>query len=93
MTAFLEKSVTIVNARGLHARAAARLVKTVEQFRDAEVRLAKDDMDVAGTSIMGLLMLGAGIGSVVTVRAGGAGAEAALAAVVALIERRFDEDA
>lgn len=84
--------VRIQNARGLHARASAKLVKAVGDL-DAEVTLAKDGQVVDARSIMGLLMLGAGVGSEVEVAAEGPDAEQALAAVIALIEARFDEEA
>lgn len=87
----LARTVRICNARGLHARASAKLVKVASGF-DAEVRIGKDGQIVDARSIMGLLMLGAGIGSDVTVEAEGPEAEAALQAVVTLIEGRFDEE-
>lgn len=85
------RTVRICNARGLHARASAKLVKVASGF-DAEVEVVKDGQAVDARSIMGLLMLGAGIGSDVEVRATGVEAQAALDAVVALIEARFDEE-
>ncbi len=85
------RSVQVCNARGLHARASAKLVKVVQPF-EAEVRVARDGQSVDARSIMGLLMLGAGQGSTLEISAEGADAEAALDAVVALIEARFDED-
>jgi phosphocarrier protein HPr len=84
-------SVVIVNRRGLHARAAAKFVKVAEQFV-ADIEVAKDDMVVSGTSIMGLMVLAAAIGSQLEIRARGREAEAALAALVALVERGFDEN-
>ena len=81
----------IGNQKGLHARAAAKFVKVAGGF-DADVRVAKGEMDVHGGSIMGLMMLAAGLGSEVEIRARGREAAAALAALLALIERRFDED-
>jgi phosphocarrier protein HPr len=84
-------SVAIVNRRGLHARAAAKFVKVAEQFV-AEVEVAKDDMVVPGTSIMGLMVLAAALGSHLEIRARGREADAALAALVALVERGFDEN-
>jgi len=87
----LTRTVRICNARGLHARASAKLVKAVSPF-EAEVHIIKDGQAVDARSIMGLLMLGAGIGSEVEVLAEGPEAETALAAVVALIEARFDEE-
>jgi phosphocarrier protein len=84
-------SVTIVNRRGLHARAAAKFVKVAEQFA-ADVEVVKDDMTVCGTSIMGLMVLAAALGSQLEIRTRGREAQAALAALVALIERGFDEN-
>lgn len=86
------RAVTICNERGLHARAAAKFVRTVERF-DAEITVAKDGTEVPGTSIMGLMMLAAGPGTALALRAAGPEADAALAALADLIERRFDEDA
>jgi phosphocarrier protein HPr len=87
----LRATVTIVNRRGLHARAAAKFVKVAEQFVvDVEVR--KDDMVVCGTSIMGLMVLAAALGSQLEIRTRGREAQAALAALVALVERGFDEN-
>jgi len=87
-----ERRVTIRNQRGLHARAAAKFVRTVESF-DAEVTVVKDDMRVPGTSIMGLMMLAAGPGTILYLRASGADAAGALDALADLIARGFDEDA
>ena len=84
-------SVTIVNRRGLHARAAAKFVKVAEQFA-ADVEVVKDDMVVCGISIMGLMVLAAALGTQLEIRARGREAEAALAALVALVERGFDEN-
>jgi phosphocarrier protein len=83
-------SVTIVNRRGLHARAAAKFVKVAEQFA-ADVEVVKDDMVVCGTSIMGLMVLAAALGAQLEIRARGREAAGALAALVALVERGFDE--
>jgi phosphocarrier protein len=85
------RRVTIRNQRGLHARAAAKFVKTAEAFA-AEIRVVKDDTEVLGTSIMGLMMLAAGPGTEIDLRATGADAEAALDALAQLIDRKFDED-
>ncbi|WP_282008072.1 HPr family phosphocarrier protein [Brevundimonas aveniformis] len=85
------RAVTICNARGLHARASAKLVKAVAEF-DAEVHVFKDGQSVDARSIMGLLMLGAGLGSQVEISADGPDAQAALEAVIGLIEARFDEE-
>ena len=84
-------TVTIRNSRGLHARAAAKFVKLAEEF-DAALTVEKDGQDVAGTSIMGLMMLAAGPGSCITIRADGHEAEAALAALCELVELGFHED-
>ena len=77
--------VTICNQRGLHARAAAKFVKTAEVFT-ADIRVTKDDLTVGGTSILGLMMLAASPGSTLTLVVEGADAQAALQAVVALVE-------
>ncbi len=82
--------VTIVNKRGLHARASAAFVKTAEQF-DAEVSVTKDGHTVSGGSIMGLLMLGASPGSTILIETEGQDAEEALEALTALVEARFNE--
>ena len=87
----LEKDLTIVNRRGLHARASAKLVKLVETF-DADVQVSKDGQTVGGTSIMGLMMLAASKGSVISVNAAGEDAEAAVEALAMLVRNRFDED-
>ena len=81
----------IRNQRGLHARAAAKFVKVAGGF-NAQVRVIKGDMDVSGTSIMGLMMLAAGIGTDIELRASGAQANEAMRALVDLIERKFDEE-
>jgi len=82
---------TICNQRGLHARAAARFVKTAGQF-DAEIRVRKNGAEVSGRSIMGLMMLAAAPGSVIELSATGHEAEAAVAALARLVECKFDED-
>jgi phosphocarrier protein len=83
--------VEILNKRGLHARASAKFVKTATGF-NAEVRVAKDGAGVDARSIMGLMMLAAGPGCCIDIAAEGPQAEAALAALVALVAARFDED-
>src|SRR5215469_8537745 len=80
--------VTIVNKRGLHARASAVFVKTAEQF-DAEISVTKDGQTVNGGSIMGLLMLGASPGSTILIETEGPEAEEALEALTTLVEARF----
>jgi phosphocarrier protein len=86
----LEKDLTIVNRRGLHARASAKLVKLVETF-DADVEVSRDGQTVGGTSIMGLMMLAASTGSCIKVRITGAQAEPALEAITDLVESGFGE--
>jgi phosphocarrier protein len=87
----LSRVLTIVNTKGLHARASAKFVQCAAKF-DAQVMVAKDGSAVSGTSIMGLMMLGAGIGSEIAVSAAGREAEAALDALAALVASRFGED-
>jgi phosphocarrier protein HPr len=82
---------TICNQKGLHARAAARFVKTAGLF-EAEVVVRKNGTEVSGRSIMGLMMLAAAPGTIVELAATGRQAEAAVAALAALIECKFDED-
>jgi phosphocarrier protein len=82
---------TIRNRRGLHARAAARFVKLAWEY-DAEVTVAKNGTQVSGRSIMGLMMLAAGPGTEIELRASGPQARAALDALAALIESGFDEE-
>lgn len=86
----VQARVRIVNIRGLHARAAAKFVKTAETF-DARVEVTKDDMTVTGTSILGLMMLAAATGAVLEMRAVGAEASQAIEALAALVARGFDE--
>jgi phosphocarrier protein HPr len=85
------RDITIGNKRGLHARAAARLVQLAEKF-DAEVTVSKDATTVGGTSIMGLMMLAAGIGSTIRITADGPQAEAAINALCDLVADRFGEE-
>lgn len=89
--ATLHRTVTIVNRRGLHARAAARFVKVAARF-DARITVAKNGTEVSGLSIMGLMMLAAGPGAEIEIRASGTDAEAALEALEALIASKFDEE-
>ena len=84
-------TVDIVNKKGLHARASAKFVKLASTF-DAEVTVSKDGQTVDARSIMGLMMLAAGIGSSVDIEAQGNEAQAALTALSALVAARFDED-
>ncbi|MBP1807551.1 HPr family phosphocarrier protein [Rubellimicrobium aerolatum] len=84
------RTLRIVNIKGLHARASARLVEVVEAH-DARATVSKDGMETAGDSIMGLLMLGAGIGSEIEVETEGAEAERLAEAIAALVADRFGE--
>jgi phosphocarrier protein len=86
-----ERTVEIVNERGLHARASAKFVKLASGF-DAEVTVARDGTSVDARSIMGLMMLAAGIGSTIEIVAEGPEARPALDALVELVEGRFDEE-
>ena len=86
----LSRDLPIVNKRGLHARAAACFVQCAEGF-EATITVSKDQHTVGGTSIMGLMMLAAGIGSTIHVAAAGPDAEAALAALVELVADKFGE--
>ena len=80
----------IQNVKGLHARASARLVEVVEAH-DAQATVSKDGMSTSGDSIMGLLMLGAGIGSDIEVETEGPEAEALMEAIAALVGDKFGE--
>ena len=82
----------IINKRGLHARASAKFVQMVERF-NAEVWVTKGSETVGGTSIMGLMMLSAGPGTSIVVSAIGPDAEAAIAAITALVASKFNEEA
>jgi phosphocarrier protein len=86
----VRRRVPIVNARGLHARAAAKFVQLAEQFA-AEIIVAKGDIEVPGTSIMGLLLLAAAKDCEIELRASGREAEAAIAALAILIAGGFDD--
>jgi len=86
----LSRDLAIVNKRGLHARAAARFVQCAERY-EATITVSKDQHTVGGTSIMGLMMLAAGIDATIRVTAEGPDAEAALAALMALVADKFGE--
>jgi len=86
----VSKEVQIANRRGLHARASALFAKTAGKF-SAKVQVCKGDTCVVGTSIMGLMMLGAAKGEAVTISASGADAEKALEALTSLIVDLFGE--
>lgn len=83
-------SLEIVNDKGLHARASAKFVETVERF-DARARVSRDGMEVSGDSIMGLMMLAASRGTSIDVVVEGAEAEALASALRALVGNRFGE--
>ncbi len=87
----LSRTVTIANKRGLHARASAKFV-TLASGLSATILVSKDGHEVVGTSIMGLMMLGAAMGDSITITVSGDGAEAALEAVTRLVEDRFGEE-
>ena len=86
------REVTIVNKRGLHARASAKFVAAVAEMDGCEVRVSKDGHSAAGDSILGLMMLGAAKGDTVELATRGADAEQRLAELVALVEGGFGED-
>lgn len=87
----VQRSVTIVNSRGLHARAAARFVKLAEGF-DAQIYVTRNGESVPGVSIMGLMMLAAAPGCDILIEAAGAEAEAAVDALAGLVAAGFEED-
>ena len=87
----LTRTLAIQNAKGLHARASARFVETVERY-DASASVTRDGQTVAGDSIMGLLMLAAGQGATIEVSVDGPEAEALMAALEALLAARFGEE-
>jgi phosphocarrier protein len=85
------RQVAITNQRGLHARASAKFVNLASQI-DAKIEVEKDGHRVCGTSIMGLMMLGAAMGDSVIIHVEGVYAEAALAQLVELVEAKFGEE-
>ena len=87
----LHRDLLIVNKKGLHARATAKFVQCCDRF-DAAITVTKDDETVGGSSIMGILTLGAAKGSTICVSASGPQAEAALDALATLVANRFGED-
>ncbi len=87
----ISKELLITNKRGLHARASAKFVQTVERF-SAEVWVTRGGETVGGTSIMGLMMLSAGPGATITVSAIGPEAQAAIDAITNLVESKFNEE-
>ena len=87
----VRRRVTILNSRGLHARAAAKFAKTVGAY-DAQVTVSKGEQTVSGLSIMGLMMLGAAMGDQITIKATGPDAAQALSQLVTLVEDKFGEE-
>jgi phosphocarrier protein HPr len=87
----LTRTIRIGNRRGLHARASAKFVNLASQL-DATIEVEKDGNRVCGTSIMGLMMLGAAMGDSVTIHVSGMGAEGALERLAQLVEERFGEE-
>jgi phosphocarrier protein len=87
----VSRTVAITNKRGLHARASAKFV-TLAAKLDATIMVSKDGHEVVGTSIMGLMMLGAAMGDSIVISASGNDADNALAACADLVEDRFGED-
>ena len=90
MTA-VSREVEVTNKRGLHARASAKFVNLASEI-DAMIEVEKDGNRVCGTSIMGLMMLGAAMGDRVVIHVEGVGADQALERLVALVEERFGEE-
>ena len=87
----VSREVRITNQRGLHARASAQFVNLASELR-SDIEVEKDGNRVCGTSIMGLMMLGAAMGDAITIHVDGDGAEEALEKLVALVEERFGEE-
>jgi phosphocarrier protein len=87
----ISRTVQIINKRGLHARASAKFV-TLASTQPVEILVIKDGPAVTGTSIMGLMMLGAAMGDTITISADGDGAETAVGALCELVEAKFGED-
>ena len=86
----LERTVTIANKNGLHARPAAEIVKTAAKFK-SDITLVRDDLEVNGKSIMGVMMLAAEYGATLVLRADGADEQAAITAIAELIQSKFGE--
>jgi phosphocarrier protein HPr len=86
----IERDVTIANKNGLHARPAAEIVKTAAKYK-SDITLVRDELEVNGKSIMGVMMLAAEYGSTLRLRANGPDAEAAVGAIANLIESKFGE--
>ena len=88
----VSREVRIINRRGLHARASAQFVNLASELQ-SKIEVEKDSNHVCGTSIMGLMMLGAATGDCITIHAEGDGADEALARLVDLVESGFGEEA
>jgi phosphocarrier protein HPr len=86
----ISRDIEIKNKLGLHARAAAKLVHTAARFK-SDIKIRKGDEEVDGKSILGILLLAAGRGSVVTIRADGEDEREAVDAIEKLIDAKFDE--
>jgi phosphocarrier protein len=86
-----EASVQIKNKRGLHARASAKFANLANEY-NSDVTVEKDGVQVAGNSIMGLMMLAASKGSFITIKTNGEDAKDTLNSLVSLVEKKFDED-
>jgi phosphocarrier protein len=87
----VERTVTIVNKNGVHARPAAEIVKTAGRF-SSDVTIVRDDLEVNGKSIMGVMMLAAECGADITLRADGPDAQEAVDAIATLVESKFGEN-
>ena len=86
----VERTVTIVNKNGLHARPAAEIVKAASKFK-SDITIVRDEIEVNGKSIMGVMMLAAECGAPITIRADGPDAQDAAEAIVKLVESKFGE--
>ncbi|MEO1167601.1 MAG: HPr family phosphocarrier protein [Pseudomonadota bacterium] len=87
----VERTVTIANQRGLHARASSKFVTLVSEL-DTEIQVSRDGQTVAGSSILDLMMLGAAMGDTITIAGEGDGAEKAVDRLAELVESKFGED-
>jgi phosphocarrier protein HPr len=87
----VSRELLIVNRKGLHARATAKFVQCVERF-ESDITVSRQGETVGGTSIMGILTLGAGIGTTIVVTAKGADSGEAMEAIAALVANRFGEE-
>ena len=85
-----EREIQIVNRNGLHARPAAEIVKVASRFK-SDITMVREDLEVNGKSIMGVMMLAAEYGSTLLVRANGPDADEAVNAIAELVERKFGE--